>query len=577
MAQFHVIDVVDIPDAKLLSDEDRAALDSIGGSGGPSLPISLEDTTDSESRLAMTVVEREKLAAYAVNDGKTGDACALRRDNPHEVTAAQVGAPTIVEFNTVADAVDALDTRMDAVESTNSSQSSAISSLQTDVENLSGGNPGFRWIPLRAITNSNILTDMPAATTEWTSAIRVQYNFASAQKMRASCRVSAAGHSNAVARPIYSTDNFSSFTEVTGMDISLASTTPNGIYSAEIDVPSGLKTAGDVLISVAGNGGNDTADPSLVGYTIEVFDSAVVTGAFELPIGLEDTSDDTDGAGRLAMTNAERTKLSGVESGAQVNTVASVHGRTGPVVAAAGDYTTAQLTESTDKKFLTDAEKAKLANVPSDTNAAIAAKADGAETTAALTSKADSSAVTTALGAKAPIDSPALTGTPTSPSPATNDNSTKIATTAYVQAQPVKTHTHGSAADVSGLPETLTSLQNQINALSGGSSVTFDLLSVINTTPVDMPNADVVFIEHSGVNANVRIPASWTKKPHTLIFLGNPSTINVAGATGADQTVKGATSGGGITFSSGTDASAVVRTVAPDPDTTNFPNRWRIF
>lgn len=39
----------------------------------------------------------------------------------------------------------------------------------------------------------------------------------------------------------------------------------------------------------------------------------------------------------------------------------------------------------------------------------------------------------TALNAKAPLASPALTGTPTAPTPAENDNTTKIATTAYVQ------------------------------------------------------------------------------------------------------------------------------------------------
>ena len=35
---------------------------------------------------------------------------------------------------------------------------------------------------------------------------------------------------------------------------------------------------------------------------------------------------------------------------------------------------------------------------------------------------------------KAPLASPVLTGTPTAPTPATADNSTKIATTAFVQA-----------------------------------------------------------------------------------------------------------------------------------------------
>jgi hypothetical protein len=41
--------------------------------------------------------------------------------------------------------------------------------------------------------------------------------------------------------------------------------------------------------------------------------------------------------------------------------------------------------------------------------------------------------ITTALGNKAPIASPALTGTPTAPTPAAGDSTTKIATTEYVQ------------------------------------------------------------------------------------------------------------------------------------------------
>jgi len=45
----------------------------------------------------------------------------------------------------------------------------------------------------------------------------------------------------------------------------------------------------------------------------------------------------------------------------------------------------------------------------------------------------DVSALQSAVPLKAPIDSAALTGTPTAPTPPDNDNSTKIATTAYVE------------------------------------------------------------------------------------------------------------------------------------------------
>ena len=46
----------------------------------------------------------------------------------------------------------------------------------------------------------------------------------------------------------------------------------------------------------------------------------------------------------------------------------------------------------------------------------------------------DVTSMETEMAEKAPLASPALTGTPTAPTPATADNSTKIATTAFVQA-----------------------------------------------------------------------------------------------------------------------------------------------
>lgn len=56
-----------------------------------------------------------------------------------------------------------------------------------------------------------------------------------------------------------------------------------------------------------------------------------------------------------------------------------------------------------------------------------------AKTTLAIV-ESDVSGLVSDLAAKAPIASPALTGTPTAPTPAAADNSTKLATTAYVDA-----------------------------------------------------------------------------------------------------------------------------------------------
>ena len=59
--------------------------------------------------------------------------------------------------------------------------------------------------------------------------------------------------------------------------------------------------------------------------------------------------------------------------------VASFNGRTGPVVSILGDYTTAQVTESTDKNYVTDAESTVIANT-SGTNS-------GDETTLSIQTK----------------------------------------------------------------------------------------------------------------------------------------------------------------------------------------------
>ena len=60
-------------------------------------------------------------------------------------------------------------------------------------------------------------------------------------------------------------------------------------------------------------------------------------------------------------------------------TVDSVFGRTGHVVAENGDYTTSLVTESTDKKYVTDAEKTVIGNT-SGTNT-------GDETTSTIQTK----------------------------------------------------------------------------------------------------------------------------------------------------------------------------------------------
>ena len=70
-----------------------------------------------------------------------------------------------------------------------------------------------------------------------------------------------------------------------------------------------------------------------------------------------------DTAEKVIMTVAERAKLAGVEAGAQVNSVASVHGRTGDVAAQAGDYSAAQIADTPEKVIMTAAERETLARL----------------------------------------------------------------------------------------------------------------------------------------------------------------------------------------------------------------------
>jgi hypothetical protein len=93
-------------------------------------------------------------------------------------------------------------------------------------------------------------------------------------------------------------------------------------------------------------------------------------GALEIPAanitGLADvaTSADSDdlseGEANLLLTPGERAKLAGIEPGAEVNTVASVFGRTGAVVAESGDYDAAQIAETAARVFVTPAQRERI-------------------------------------------------------------------------------------------------------------------------------------------------------------------------------------------------------------------------
>jgi len=125
-----------------------------------------------------------------------------------------------------------------------------------------------------------------------------------------------------------------------------------------------------------------------------------------------DQDDIADGTTAKQYTATEKTKLAGIASGAQVNTVSSVAGKTGAVTLAKADVGLSNVDNTADTaKPVSTAQQA-----------ALDAKADAAAVTTALAGKAntthshsesDVTGLTADLAAKAPLASPAFTGTPT--------------------------------------------------------------------------------------------------------------------------------------------------------------------
>jgi hypothetical protein len=75
--------------------------------------------------------------------------------------------------------------------------------------------------------------------------------------------------------------------------------------------------------------------------------ASVETGAQVNPTPAVTKTQYESNANTNAYTDAEKAKLGGIAAGAQVNTVSLVHGRTGNVVAAAGDYSSALISFAT--------------------------------------------------------------------------------------------------------------------------------------------------------------------------------------------------------------------------------------
>lgn len=132
--------------------------------------------------------------------------------------------------------------------------------------------------------------------------------------------------------------------------------------------------------------------------------------------------------------------------------VTSVFGRTGAVIAANGDYTVAEVTGAAplaSPAFTGTPTAPTAAALTDDTQIATTAYTDAAVAVETSRAEAAESTLAAAVALKAPLASPALTGTPTAPTPAAFDGSTKLATTAYVDAEVAEVV---SAPDYAGIP-----------------------------------------------------------------------------------------------------------------------------
>lgn len=87
---------------------------------------------------------------------------------------------------------------------------------------------------------------------------------------------------------------------------------------------------------------------------------------------------------------------------------------------------------------------------------------------------ANMDAIDSAVSSKAPLSSPVLTGTPQAPTPASNDNSTNISTTAFVKA--------AIAALIGSTPTLLSTLQQIDAAINNDPNLYNDIMTAINNS-----------------------------------------------------------------------------------------------
>ena len=239
-----------------------------------------------------------------------------------------------------------------------------------------------------------------------------------------------------------------------------ASTVRSTVLTGLSTATNAVITATDTVLSALGKLQKQITDnlSTLTSHTSSILNPHSVNKT-QVGLGSVDNTSDAN----KPVSTAQQTALNGKVDDAQVltnvpvgalftDTITTINGKIGAIakldIVALGIpaqdtvYTlpttlpATMITESVDHSFLLDAERTKLSGVAVNANNYVHPVN---HPPSIITQDSSNRFVTDAdhalWDAKAPLASPALTGTPTAPTPTTADNDTSIATTAFVKAQ----------------------------------------------------------------------------------------------------------------------------------------------
>jgi hypothetical protein len=268
-----------------------------------------------------------------------------------------------------------------------------------------------------------------------------------------------------------------------------------------------IEAVDDFRVNVGGDILLDASEPGMGVYvgSVGTGNKVVTEAIMDSHIG-DNTVDGTTGntiTDRIASASQDLTDHENA-------TVA--HGATGAVVGTTNEQTLTNKTISYTDNTLT----VQVANVSDLTASASELNLlDGVTATTAELNYVDgvTSGIQGQLDDKAPLDSPALTGTPTAPTATAGTNTTQVATTAFVgtavsnlvgSAPELLNTLQELAAAIDNDPETINNLQSlaagKQDNLTAGDNISIDGSSVISVTGLD--SADISDFSSAAVTAN---------------------------------------------------------------------------